>query len=249
MPHTRWTDIHCHILPGVDDGSDDMAETLVMAAQADKGGTSCIAATFHAGVDLLDALCYRPLIDKLNRRFREEGIGVTLVPGAEVVAGFMPDNLEDFTINGSRYLLVEFPSSHLPRVAVPILRAYLDRGLHPIIAHPERNPSIIRDPNRLFEMVAETGSLVQVTADSVAGTFGREIASCARYLLKKGAVDIMGSDAHDENYRTTDMSDGVKAASKVIGEQAALRLVRDNPQAVVEDCPVEGRSPSVVRAL
>ncbi|VVS91871.1 tyrosine-protein phosphatase [Desulfoluna spongiiphila] len=249
MQHTRWTDIHCHILPGVDDGSDDMDETMIMAAQAEREGTSCIAATFHAGVDLLDARLYRPLIDDLNRRFQEKGIGVTLVPGAEVVAGFMPDNLADFAINGSRYLLVEFPSSHLPRVAVPILRAYRDRGFHPIIAHPERNPSIIRDPNRLFEMVEETGSLVQVTADSVAGTFGREIASCARYLLKKRAVDIMASDAHDHDYRTPGMEAGVKAASKIIGRENALRLVRENPLAVVTDCPWETRAPVDAQAF
>jgi len=223
----------------VDDGSDDMAESMIMAAQAEQGGTACIAATFHAGVDLLDARIYRPLIQELNERFQEKGIGVTLVPGAEVVAGFMPDNLADFAINGSRYLLVEFPSSHLPRVAVPILRAYQDRGFHPIIAHPERNPSIIRDPSRLFHMVEETGALVQVTADSVAGTFGREIAACSRYLLKKGAVDIIASDAHGHDYRTPHMVAGVKAASKILGDQEALRLVRENPLAVVTDCPWE----------
>lgn len=235
MLNTRWTDIHCHILPGVDDGSQDMDESTTMAAQAEKGGTSCIVATFHAGVDLLDAKMYLPLIQRLNEQLQEKGIDVSVVPGAEVTAGFMPENIADFAINGSRYLLVEFPGSHLPRVASSILRAYLDHGFHPIIAHPERNPTIIREPKRLFQMVEETGALVQVTADSVAGTFGRDIASCARYLLKKGAVDILASDAHGHDYRTPHMADGVKVASKIVGEAQALKLVRDNPAAVVAD--------------
>jgi protein-tyrosine phosphatase len=235
MPNTRWTDIHCHILPGVDDGSQDMDESTTMAAQAEEGGTSCIVATFHAGVDLLDAKAYLPLIQQLNEQFQKKGIDVSVVPGAEVMAGFMPKNLADFAINGSRYLLVEFPGSHLPRVASAILRAYVDRGFHPIIAHPERNPTIIKDPQRLFQMVEETGALVQVTADSVAGTFGRGIASCARYLLKKGAVDILASDAHDRDYRKASLAEGVKVASDIIGEAQALKLVRNNPEAVVAD--------------
>lgn len=233
MPNTHWTDIHCHILPGVDDGSQDMEESTAMAAQAAEGGTSCIVATFHAGVDLLDARVYLPLIQGLNERLQEKGIDITVVPGAELMAGFLPENLADFSINGSRYLLVEFPYSHLPQAATAILKAYVDRGFHPIIAHPERNPSIMRDPRRLFQMVKETRALVQVTADSVTGTFGRDIASCARYLLKKGAVDLLASDAHDHDYRTPLMAAGVKAASKIVGEAEALKLVRDNPAAVV----------------
>lgn len=241
MPHPCWTDIHCHILPGVDDGSQDMDESTAMAAQAADGGTSLVVGTFHAGVDLLDALRYRPVIEDLNVRLQEKGIGVSVVPGAEVMAGFMPDNLSDFAINGSRYLLVEFPGSHMPLAATVILKAYLDRGFHPIIAHPERNPSVMRDPARLMHMVAETGALVQVTADSIAGTFGRDIAACARYLLKKKVVDIMASDAHDRVYRTPSMADGLKAASKIVGEAEALKLVSDNPMAVVENRVLKSR--------
>lgn len=235
MPHTHWADIHCHIFPGVDDGSRDMDESIAMAEQAQAGGTSLIVATFHAGVDLLDAKRYRPLIEGLNAGLKERGIGVTVVPGAEIMAGFLPDHLADFTINGSRYLLVEFPGSHLPQSASAILMAYRSRGFHPIIAHPERNPTILRDPRRLLKIVEETGALVQVTADSVSGTFGRDIAACARYLLKKGWVDIIASDAHDLDYRKSSMAEGMKVAVKLLGEERALKLVRENPWAVVED--------------
>ncbi|WP_300670247.1 CpsB/CapC family capsule biosynthesis tyrosine phosphatase [Desulfoluna sp.] len=239
MLQTRWTDIHCHILPGVDDGSQDMEESITMAALAEKGGTARIVATFHAGVDLLDAQLYLPLIQRLNERLQEKGIDIMVLPGAEILAGFYPENLADFALNGSRYVLVEFPGSHLPKAATRMLRAYQDRGFHPIIAHPERNPTILRDPRLLFQMVEETGALVQITADSIAGTFGRDIASCARYLLKKGAVDIMASDAHDRDYRTPHLGAGLKAVTKIVGEKEALKLVSENPLAVINDKELE----------
>ena len=235
MSHAPWVDIHCHIYPGVDDGSRNLEESIAMAGVAEDGGTSLIAASFHAGVDLVDAKMYLPLIAGLNESLHAKGIGVRVVPGAELLAGFLPDNLADFAIHGSRYLLVEFPASHLPRTASAMLMAYRERGFHPIIAHPERNMTILREPGRLFELVEETGSLVQLTADSIAGNFSREITLCSRYLLKKKAVDIIASDAHGLGHRTPSMADGVKAAAKIVGTAAALKMVHDHPLAVVEN--------------
>lgn len=244
MTSNGYVDIHCHILPGVDDGSQSLEESLEMVRHAESQGTSVIVASFHAGVELLDAVAYLPLIQKLNEAISSEGLDLTIVPGSEVIAGFMPENPREFTLNGSRYLLIEFSSSHLPIQADAMLRAYQERGVVPVIAHPERNPTILRQPEKLFRLLETSEALVQMTADSIAGTFGQEIAACSRYLLKKGAVDIIASDAHDPDYRTTGLKAGLVAAGKIVGEEEAMRMAGEYPRRLIDDLPWEPRLPA-----
>ena len=113
------------------------------------------------------------------------------------------------------------------------------QGLIPIITHPERNPSVIRDPEKLFSLLARN-VYVQITGDSLTGNFGHQIQECAFYLLKKGAVHFIASDAHSEKVRGPVLSEAAKVAEKIVGKENARMLVNDNPLAVIlgKDIPL-----------
>jgi len=102
----------------------------------------------------------------------------------------------------------------------------------PIVPHPERNPSVVRRPQLVADLV-EAGALVQVTAGSLVGGFGPEARECASYLLEKGLVHFLATDAHSPKWRQPLLAQGVKAAGRIIGETEARRLVEGNPARVI----------------
>ncbi len=225
-------DLHCHILPGVDDGPTQWDEAMRMARMAAADGIRTIIATPHVVDPVGAANVIRLKVEELNRRLAAEVIDLEVLPGAEVSPLHPPEALTGLTLNGTAYVLVEFPHSHLPRDAFAVLSRLASGGLRPVVAHPERNPSVIRNPALLFELV-EAGALCQVTAASLSGGMGAEARACARYLLKKGVVHFLASDAHSAHHRPPNLTTGLRAAAKLIGKDAAQRLVSANPQAVV----------------
>jgi len=227
-------DIHCHILPGLDDGASDMRESIEMAKIAAADGIRKIVATPHIKDIIHSEEAVSGCVGQLNNQLRKEGIPVEIVKGAEVYALLDTAVMAAHTVNNSRYVLIEFPYSHMPVNTREILFRIVINGYQPIIAHPERNPSIIKKPNILFELV-ESGALVQITAGSLLGTFGPDARECARYLLKKDAVNFMATDAHSADYRRPVLSEGLKVAGKIIGKEKADRLVRSNPEAVLKN--------------
>jgi protein-tyrosine phosphatase len=227
-------DTHCHILPGVDDGSPDIRTSLDMATIAVDDGIRTLVATPHIDSPSLTALAVRQQVEAFNRRLTDEGIPLTVVPGGEV-ASFLPLRImEAHSINGRGYILLEFPHSHLPVHAGETIRQIERDGFKVLIAHPERNPSVIRNPKVLAGLVAGTGALIQITANSLTGEFGPKIRACARYLLKKKLVHVIASDAHSAGFRRPVLSDALKVAEKMLGKDAASRLVSENPRAVIE---------------
>jgi protein-tyrosine phosphatase len=230
-------DIHCHILPGIDDGPSDMNESIEMASVAAADGITTIVATPHLKDRIYPAEIIASGVSALNRQLAERKIPVRVLRGADISAMFSLTLLKDFTINGTKYLLFEFPHTHMPSNAGQIIFNAMVSGLRPIITHPERNPSVVRDPSGLIEL-REAGALVQITAGSLTGDFGPEAQGCALFLLKKGAVDIIASDAHSVDVRRPVLSEGLLVAEKVLGRESALRLVEDNPAAVIEDRPI-----------
>jgi protein-tyrosine phosphatase len=230
-------DIHCHILPRIDDGPTDMNESIGMASVAAADGISTIVATPHLKDRIYPAEIIASGVAELNRQLAERKIPVRILRGADINAMLSLTLLKNFTINGGRYLLFEFPHTHMPNNAGQIIFNAMVSGLRPIITHPERNPSVVRDPAGLIEL-KETGALVQITASSLTGDFGPEAQECALFLLKKGAVDIIASDAHSVDGRRPVLSEGLRVAEKILGRGLALRLVEDNPAAVIEDRPL-----------
>ena len=225
-------DLHCHILPDIDDGPKTFAESVAMAKIAADDGIAAIVATPHLNEKLYDPMEISRRVHWLNHLLRTEKIPVSILAGADVSVVFKPAQVEGFTINDTEYILVEFPHTHLPKNAAEILSQFVTSGYKPIITHPERNPSITANPNLLLELVA-VNRYVQVTAGSLTGDFGKDVQQCARRLLQAGVVDIIATDAHSTTYRKPLLSHGMKAAAEIVGTDAAQQMVFGVPAKII----------------
>ncbi len=226
-------DIHCHILPGIDDGPADMTESIRMARIAAADGITTIVATPHLKDRIDTSEIIAAGVDELNRHLTDHKIPVRILRGADINVMLTTPKFRDYTINGTQYLLFEFPHTHMPGNAGHIIFNAMKEGLHPIITHPERNPSVIREPDIIIAL-RETGPLIQITAGSLMGHFGPESRECAMYLLKKGAVDFIATDAHSYDNRPPILSEGLRVAEKILGREHAYLLVEANPLAIIE---------------
>ena len=135
-------------------------------------------------------------------------------------------------LEGFQVMLLEFPHSHVPVGADKLVKWLMARKIRPMIAHPERNKDILRDPGKLVPFVRE-GCLLQVTADAVTGGFGADCAERAAEFLDQGWVTVLASDAHDTESRPPRISAGRDAAAKIVGPEEAERLVQGTPLAIV----------------
>lgn len=230
-------DIHCHILPGIDDGATDLECALAMCRIAAADGIRKIVATPHINTTLTPAGEITDRIAQLNDQLTAGGLPLEILAGADVSARIDPALLSPYAINGTNYILIEFPHTHLPRNAGEIVFQFTINGFRPIITHPERNPSILQDPRLLFALT-DAGCLVQITASSLTGEFGLGIEECARYLVKKKVVHFLATDAHSPDYRRPVLSEALEKAGKLIGREQAARLVTTNPTAVLAGEPI-----------
>ncbi len=228
----RMIDVHCHILPDIDDGASDFNESLEMAKIAYRDGVCEIIATPHVYDNKYTIQDIIKQVDRLNRRLKQNNIPVQIHPGAEVSISLDPALLLKYPLNNTKYTLIEFPHNHLPSFAGKILAWLIAKGLKPIIAHPERNYSVIRSPELLLNLLNKN-IYVQITAASLTGDFGGDIQYCADYLLNSGKVDFIASDAHSQKFRTPVLSEAAEIAAKRIGSEASRLLVDTNPAALL----------------
>jgi protein-tyrosine phosphatase len=233
-------DLHAHILPEVDDGPRDMAEAVAMLRCAAAAGTTDIAATSHCNLEFP----FDPA--DMERRIAEVQAAAGPTPrihyGCEL--HLTVENIERalaspaaWSIAHRGWLLVEFSELLVPRTAPEILGRLIEGGLHPIIAHPERNPLLER---RLEELESWTamGCRVQVTANSLTGRFGGTARKTAERLLERGLVHILASDAHGMDGRTPALDLAWRHVETRYGAGVARRLFEENPRAVLEGAAV-----------
>ena len=225
-------DAHCHILPDMDDGPATVEESAAMAKIAAEDGIEKIIATPHVTDNRFLPTDITERVDELNHFLNQKDIPVQVYPGAEVSTAVDPEIMARYTLCRSPYILIEFPHSHLPSFAGNMFQWLCAKGLKPIIAHPERNYSVIRSPESLLPLL-NNNIYVQITAASLTGDFGRDIRYCADFLLSSGKVDIIASDAHSEHFRIPNLSAALEAAATRLGKKAAARLVCENPAAVL----------------
>ncbi len=241
-------DLHCHILPDVDDGPREWQESLEMCEIAFRDGIHTIVATPHIkpGVYEPEKNLILSRIKELNRRIEKTkwvtrptgSLPLTILPGAEV--HLQPDiisKIDDVTINPStgpiRYFCLELPDYFLfPRVK-DLIRELRSKDIIPILTHPERNLTIMRNKRLLFEFI-KAGVLSQVTAMSITGEFNREIQKITRKMITSDLVHIIASDAHSRDGRPPILSRAVEETAKIIGIDRAEKMVQDIPQAVIE---------------
>jgi protein-tyrosine phosphatase len=238
-PQLTMIDIHCHILSGLDDGPESIETSWAMAEAAVEDGVTHIIATPHANSTY-------PFVPELIQRKRAEMQArfegrLTFATGCDFHLSF--ENLEDirenssrFTLNQKNYLLVEFADFSIPASLDQALHNLQLDGLQPIVTHPERNPLIRSQPERLFRWIQQ-GCLVQVTAGSLSGRFGKLAQETSQRWLAAGAVHFIASDAHNMSSRPLRLKETFEWVSQTYGEEAARALMIENPRAAFEGTP------------
>ena len=232
-------DIHCHILPGIDDGSADMDESLAMAHIAANSGTREIIATPHFRGEE-QGLAQLPKILSRYRHFaralaRTE-IPITVYPGAEILCLPQTPRLarqrELPTLADTNYLLVEFYFDESAEYMDGILRQIHDCGYRLVVAHPERYSAIQRDP-ALAERWSRLGHCLQINKGSLLGAFGDRVQCTATALLEDGSARLIASDAHGIARRTTDMRPLRQWLGRECPAEIAAILLEENPRRLI----------------
>ena len=239
-------DIHSHILPGLDDGAASFDESLAMLRMAAEQGTTDIVATPHANNEY---------------KFEPEIIGERIAELAQAVEGAIRihcgcdfhlsyDNIEDalrhpakYAINHKRYILVEFSDFLIPKTTGEVFGRMQALGLIPVITHPERNQLLQGRLPQLEEWTA-AGCLLQVTAQSFLGRFGKRAKTFSDLLLSRGLVHVVASDAHDTTQRPPVLREAYDYVAKQCGDEWAQKLFVKNPAATltgesIESAPAE----------
>ena len=233
-------DIHSHILPGLDDGSKSLEDSIAMVRMAAEAGTTDIVASPHANQDYR----FDPVI--VHQKISEVQAAVGDTPRIHYGCDFhlTMENIEDalrapekYSIDHKGYLLVEFSDFHIPKTAEEIFARMMSAGLTPIVTHPERNQLLQRRLPELQAWAAQ-GVLMQVTALSFLGRFGRTAKRFADELMSHGIVHFVASDAHDTRWRTTDMREASRYVEKQYGLPVVERLFEENPRDVLGGVPI-----------
>jgi protein-tyrosine phosphatase len=229
-------DVHCHILPGLDDGPGSMEESLAMAESAIADGITHVVATPHSSSEY--SFDYAR-VRKLSERLQAE-IGDRLILATGCDFHLNPENLEAlradaarFCINQHDYLLVEFNEISIPPSMDDTLHGLQLKGLRPIITHPERNAILRRQPDRLAKW-ARLGCFVQVTAGSLTGTFGPRASENSLAWIAQGYVHFVASDAHNTQRRPLRLQPAYDLVIKQFGAEKARALFIENPLAAFE---------------
>ena len=232
-----FTDIHCHVVPGIDDGATDLSVSLAMASQAVADGTSTVIATPHqlGGNRQITAAAIRDGVDSLNRELKAAAIPLTVLPGADVrIEPELPRLLKSGDVvtlgDRGRHVLLELPHD----VYVPLeglLKALQKQGLTGILSHPERNRGLQAAPQILDGLVAQ-GCLLQITAGSLLGSFGSTARKIADLCVQKRLVHFVASDAHDPVRRPFGLSAAFDAVVALADQPLAEACCRENPARV-----------------
>ncbi|WP_088830694.1 tyrosine-protein phosphatase [Paenibacillus tyrfis] len=232
-------DIHSHVLHGLDDGPASLEQSLELARLAVQEGISTIIATPHhrKGSYCNPAQTVETAVSFLQEQLVRHQIPLTICSGQEIHTH--PQWLDDFyanqllTLNGSTYILIEFPSSKLPKRVEEILHELSIRNLTAVIAHPERNKEIAEQPDKLLKLI-EHGALAQVTSHSITGYFGPQVRSVALELCRRNLVHFIASDAHDAIRRPFHLQRAYGIVTEMLGGDY-VKYYQHNAESLLKD--------------
>lgn len=242
-------DIHSHVLYGMDDGSKAFEISVAMLRMAAEHGTTDIVASPHANLNFY----FQP--EEVSRQIAQ----FSSIPGLpQIHTGcdfhLSFDNIQDFflssskyTINGLRYLLVEFADFLIPSSIDSVFGRMLSASVTPIITHPERNPMLSKNPKQLEDWVA-MGCRIQVTGQSLTGRFGKHAEAAARQFLESGLVHFVASDGHDVEHRPPVLRPAYDFVVKECGDSIANTLFLTNPTQVLTGGEVSATPEGVTTA-
>lgn len=243
-------DIHSHILPGIDDGAQDIYDTLEMVRLAADSGVTDMIATPHCNIpgfyeNYFDR-AYEELVQTVRSAVHEEGIPVRIHPGMEAfTTPDLPERLSDgriMTLNGSHYLLMEFSFDEDPGYVINMVEQVRQTGVIPVIAHAERYEFVQEDPWMVYDWRIK-GYPIQVNKGSFQGRFGRRAQGTAYLLMDHHLVSVIASDAHSPYQRTPYMTDVYEELLRDYPESYLRMLFWDNPRLICEDQPIQSLRP------
>ena len=241
-----YIDIHNHMLPGVDDGSDCLEQSIRMAKQAAMEGFTDIILTPHQKADrrcvTWDGTLRR--LRLLQEQADEWKIPVRFHPGAELFYRHGAERLLEegkvHTLADSHYVLVEFfPGEEYAYIRDALVRLS-SYGYLPVLAHAERYACLTAGAEAAAGLKQNTGCFFQVNAASLAGEAGYALKAASRKLVRQGLSDFVATDSHDDGSRAPRMAHCAQWLERKLGSREAERLLSDNPRAVLLDRPLEG---------
>lgn len=247
-------DLHCHILPGVDDGPPTMEAALELGRAMTAAGVGRAVATSHVSEAYPNTA--GNLADVRGRTqvaLRDAGIDLELIPGAEIalekLINLDHDEMRRLAIGSGSSVLVESPSIYAPSVFEVKLRTMLDQGFVPVLAHPERSGAFQTDPGRLRSLVGH-GVLCCLTASAFEGRFGKTVKRFAVDILTEGLAHCVASDAHNLDRRPAGLIAGFAAVKREVpgARSAAAWFTEDAPGAVVSGESLPGPPPHLRRS-
>ncbi len=239
-------DLHCHILPGVDDGADSMNTALAMARDAWESGIRALVATPHCNKPGCRSNFYTPELGqqfvRLQRAVRQSGMGLKIYPGMEIfVTRDFPRQLQEgkyLALGASQYLLVEFYFDESPEFMADALSAIREYGLKPVVAHPERYFCVQWEPEMAMRW-ADAGVVLQLNRGSIQGKLGQASMKCAWELLNAEKAHVVASDAHGSVSRRAELKSVLMDLGERLSWSYAARLLMENPRKILCNEPVD----------
>ena len=253
-------DVHCHILPEIDDGAKNIEESIMMAKIASEEGIKTIIATPHyiEGEYFREKFFNKEVLKQLNSEIKLRNIDLEVLLGNEVFISpnifNLLDNDKIAKLNNSKYMLIELPYWEIPFYTEKILYNLKLRGITPILAHPERNHKIIDNPNVLYNFIKQ-GVLAQMNINSIMDNESKVIRKTSEILLAHNMIHFIATDAHSYKFRTPRVKDKLVALYKIIGSENTYKLTYDNPKFVIEDRdilidkPIKYKGKNIVKRL
>ena len=233
-------DIHCHILPEVDDGSRSLNESIEMAMIAKEQGITKIVNTSHyhpdfrykKGEELLKEL------EDFNNVLKENMIDIEVVIGNEIyyTKDLIKeiDELDFYTLNNSRYILIELPPTNFPKDLCNIVYELKEKNYIPVFAHVERYREVQENRELIYEVI-NAGAIIQVNSHSILGKSGKELQKVCNTLLNRNMVHVVGTDAHSSKRRTPIFLDAYKYVSEKYSKEMADDLFIKNNNAIINN--------------
>ena len=246
-------DLHCHILPGLDDGPPSMEMALKMCRIAVEDGITTIVATPHMlnGMFNITPQLVYDHVTEISEALEEASIPLTILPGADIhVDSTLPECLTRGDVltlaDRHRHILVELPQDIVPRELGDLLFQVQLKGVVPIITHPERNIEIQENPGLLKDLIL-ANSLTQITAGSIAGVFGSRIQDFAIKLLRNRMVHLVATDAHNIDHRAPRLSPARKIVEETVGPEETTRIFSQWPAMILAGKHIDPPEPSMGR--
>lgn len=246
-------DVHCHIIPNIDDGSPDFEESCKMFEKAIEAGFTDLIATSHFLENYYeaDSKSRQDFIDNMNKELVKRGLNLNLHCGNEI---YITPNLINLikenkasTLAGSRYVLFELPMNQRITYLSEVIFEIKANGMVPVIAHPERYVYVQENPNFVVELV-KNGVLFQSNFASINGYYGNKARKTLIKLLKANTIHFLGSDTH-RSLKYTMIRKDIKKLKRIISKEKLEQLTTINPKHILEDQEIQIEEPTYIKRL